>query len=31
VTIPLYLLFEASVMVAARINKQQEKAEKEWS
>ena len=31
VTIPLYLLFEASIMVAARINKQQEKAAKEWS
>lgn len=31
VTIPLYLLFEASIMVAARINKQQEKAQKEWS
>jgi sec-independent protein translocase protein TatC len=31
VTIPLYLLFEASVMVAARINKQQDKEMKEWS
>lgn len=32
VTIPLYLLFEASVIVAARINKQQELKEKEeWS
>jgi sec-independent protein translocase protein TatC len=31
VTIPLYLLYEASIMVAARINKRQEKAEKEWS
>jgi len=31
VTIPLYLLFEASIMVAARINKQQEKVAKEWS
>ncbi|MEO6613556.1 MAG: twin-arginine translocase subunit TatC [Chitinophagaceae bacterium] len=31
VTIPLYLLFEASVIVAARINKQQDKEEKEWS
>lgn len=32
VTIPLYLLFEASVVLAARINKQQEAKEKqEWS
>jgi sec-independent protein translocase protein TatC len=31
VTIPLYLLFEASIIVASRINKRQEKAEKEWS
>jgi sec-independent protein translocase protein TatC len=31
VTIPLYLLYEASIIVAARINKRQEKAEKEWS
>ncbi|MBI5371899.1 MAG: twin-arginine translocase subunit TatC [Sphingobacteriales bacterium] len=31
VTIPLYLLFEASIMVAARINQQQEKEAKEWS
>lgn len=31
VTIPLYLLFEASVIVATRINKQQEKESKEWS
>ncbi len=31
VTIPLYLLFEASVIVASRINKQQEKEAKEWS
>lgn len=32
VTIPLYLLFEASVIIASRINKRQEKEEKEeWS
>lgn len=32
VTIPLYLLFEASIIIAARINKQQEKDQKqEWS
>jgi len=31
VTIPLYLLYEASIIVAARINKRQDKAEKEWS
>lgn len=31
VTIPLYLLYEASIMVAARINKRQAKAEEEWS
>lgn len=31
VTIPLYLLFETSVLVAARINKQQENTLKEWS
>ena len=32
VTIPLYLLFEASIIIAARINKRQEKEQKqEWS
>ena len=31
VTIPLYLLFEASIIIASRINKRQEKELKEWS
>lgn len=31
VTIPLYLLFEASIVIATRINKRQEKEMKEWS
>lgn len=32
VTIPLYLLFEASILIAARINKEQEiEQKKEWS
>ena len=31
VTIPLYLLFEASIIIASRINKRQEKEQKEWS
>jgi sec-independent protein translocase protein TatC len=31
VTIPLYALYEASIMIASRINKQQEKESKEWS
>lgn len=31
VTIPLYLLFEASVIIASRINKRQDKEAKEWS
>ena len=31
VTIPLYLLFEASIIIASRINKRQEKESKEWS
>lgn len=31
VTIPLYLLFEASIIIASRINRQQEKELKEWS
>ncbi len=31
VTIPLYLLFEASIIIAARINRRQEKEMKEWS
>jgi sec-independent protein translocase protein TatC len=31
VTIPLYALYEASIIVASRINKRQEKERKEWS
>jgi sec-independent protein translocase protein TatC len=31
VTIPLYLLFEASIILAARVNKKQEKKMQEWS
>lgn len=31
VTIPLYLLFEASIIIASRINKSQELEQKEWS
>ena len=31
VSIPLYLLFEASIIIASRINKRQEKELKEWS
>jgi sec-independent protein translocase protein TatC len=31
VTIPLYLLFEASIIIASRINKRQEKEKNEWS
>lgn len=31
VTLPLYLLFEASIIIASRINKQQEKDLTEWS
>ena len=31
VTIPLYLLFEASIVIASRINKRQEKEMNEWS
>ena len=31
VTIPLYLLFEASIILASRVNKDQAKKEKEWS
>ncbi len=31
VAVPLYLLFEASIIVASRINKRQEKQMKEWS
>lgn len=31
VTIPLYALYEASIIVASRINKRQEKEAKEWS
>jgi sec-independent protein translocase protein TatC len=31
VTIPLYLLFEASIIIASRINKSQQKEEDEWS
>jgi sec-independent protein translocase protein TatC len=31
VTIPLYFLFEASIILAARVNRDQAKKEKEWS
>jgi len=31
VTLPLYLLFEASIIIASRVNKQQEKEINEWS
>lgn len=31
VTLPLYLLFEASIIIATRINKQQDKELNEWS
>jgi sec-independent protein translocase protein TatC len=31
VTIPLYALYEASIVIATRINKKQAKEEKEWS
>ncbi|HUR65844.1 MAG TPA: twin-arginine translocase subunit TatC [Chitinophagaceae bacterium] len=31
VTIPLYLLYEAGIAIASRINKRQEKKMKEWS
>lgn len=31
VTIPLYLLFEISIIIASRISKQKEKERKEWS
>jgi len=31
VTIPLYLLFEASIIIASRINRRQEKENNEWS
>ncbi|MGZ8556860.1 MAG: twin-arginine translocase subunit TatC [Chitinophagaceae bacterium] len=31
VAIPLYILFEASIIVASRINKKQDKEVKEWS
>ncbi len=31
VTIPLYLLFEASIIIASRINKAQDKTLEEWS
>lgn len=31
VTIPLYLLYEAGIVIATRINKRQEKKTKEWS
>ena len=31
VTIPLYLLYEAGINIAARINRRQEKQTKEWS
>lgn len=31
VTIPLYLLYEASIIIASRINKEKEREMKEWS
>jgi sec-independent protein translocase protein TatC len=31
VTVPLYLLYEASIIIASRINKEKEKEAKEWS
>jgi sec-independent protein translocase protein TatC len=31
VTIPLYLLFEASIVIASRVNRQQQQALDEWS
>lgn len=31
VTIPLYMLFEASIIIASRINKRQDSERKEWS
>lgn len=31
VTLPLYLLYEASIAIASRINKRQAKEQKEWS
>lgn len=31
VTVPLYLLYEASIAIASRINKRQAKEQKEWS
>jgi sec-independent protein translocase protein TatC len=31
VTIPLYLLFETSIIIASRINKRQDKQNAEWS
>ena len=31
VTIPLYALYEASIIIASRINKRKEKEMKEWS
>ncbi|MBI5858948.1 MAG: twin-arginine translocase subunit TatC [Sphingobacteriales bacterium] len=31
VTLPLYILYEASIAIASRINKRQEKERKEWS
>ncbi len=31
VTIPLYLLFETSIIIASRINREQEKKTEEWS
>ena len=30
VTIPLYVLFEASIIIASRINRRQEKERSEW-
>lgn len=31
VTLPLYLLFEASIIIASRINRRQDKEQNEWS
>jgi sec-independent protein translocase protein TatC len=31
VTIPLYTLYEASIIIASRINKRQARQQKEWS
>ncbi|MFM2139511.1 MAG: hypothetical protein RJA57_1818, partial [Bacteroidota bacterium] len=31
VTIPLYLLYEAGISIAARVNRKQANKEQEWS